>query len=691
MTRLAALLAALTLPNLQPLLAEEGMWTLEGFPKQAVKQKHGFEPSDAWLERARLSSARLAGGCSGSFVSGSGLVLTNCHCVLDCLEEHSTSEVNLSRDGFYAPSSGAEKKCSEIEVNQLLSTRDVTAAVQGAAQGLEGEAFLKAQRAEMARLEKECTEADRYRCDVVTLYHGGAYHLYRYRPYRDVRLVFAPEFQTAFFGGDPDNFTFPRYNFDVAFVRVYEDGKPAPTRHHFGWSPQGPSEGELVFVSGHPGSTRRLWTTAQLEYERDVSLPSSLMRLSELRGLLLQFSRLGDEQRRITEDDLLSVENSLKGNRGRYEALTDRGAFAAKERSERELRDRLAADPAKAALYAPAWVAIERAQEAKRRLRVPYGQLELKQGFRSDLYAKASTLVRAAAELPKPNAERLREFRESALPSLKQALFSPAPIHGDLEVATLSWSLMKAREEMGPDDPAVKRILGPRSPDEVVKELVAGTSLKDVGARRRLWDGGAAAVDASDDPMIRLARLVDPDARAARKAYEEEVEAVERRNGELIAKAFFEGRGAGTYPDATFTLRVTYGTVRGFPHLGKQVAPFTDFAGLFARETGREPFWLPRRWHDAKPRMRLDTRFNYTADTDIIGGNSGSPVFDRDANVVGVVFDGNIHSLGGDYWFDETVNRTIAVHSEGILEALRSVYGAGRLVEELRGGGSPGM
>ena len=675
--------ALLLVATATPCLADEGMWTLDDFPKQVLKDGYGFEPTDSWLEHVRLSSARLGRGCSASFVSSSGLVMTNYHCITQCIEELSTAESNLSHDGFQAATPQEERACSRIEVNQLLSTKDVTAPVQASTKDLSGEAFVKAQQAEMSRLEKECAEDGVYRCEVVTLYHGGKYHLYRSKPYRDVRLVFAPEFQTAFFGGDPDNFNFPRYNLDLAFLRAYENGAPARTEHHFFWSRAGAKEGELVFVAGHPGSTRRLLTRSQLEYLRDVSLPAGLMRASEQRGLLLQFAKLGPEQHRIAADDLVSVENRLKASRGRFEALTDTVAFEAKSREERDLRARIAADPERQRRYGSAWEEIGKAQEAKRRLRVAYGNLEQRQAFDSDLYASAAILVRAAAELPKPNGERLRELRDSALPSVKQRLFAPVPHHKDLEMVQLGWSLMKLREEMGADHPVVKKVLGERSPDELARYLLEGTKLDQADERKRLWDGGAAAVSASADPMILLAALVDPEARAVRRAYEDAVDAVEKKNGELIARAFFEDRGPGTYPDATSTLRVTYGTVRGFPHQGSPVSAFTDFAGLFARQTGREPFALPARWLQAKGDMKLSTPFNFTADTDIIGGNSGSPIFNRNGEIVGLVFDGNIYSLGGDYWFDESVNRTVAVHSQGILEALRGVYRAEAIAKDL--------
>ncbi len=679
------LVVALTL--LVPLLsaADEGMWTFDAFPSDKVQRAYGFSPTPAWLENVRLSSARLARGCSGSFVSEQGLVMTNHHCAHSCIEQLSRAGKDFVKDGFYAKTAADEPKCPDIEVNQLVGIADVTARVRGATKGLEREAYEKAQRGEMAKIEKECQTSDALRCDVVTLYQGGLYHLYTYRRFQDVRLVFAPELGIAFFGGDPDNFNFPRFDLDVAFLRVYEDAKPARMRSWFRWSAHGAAPGELTFVTGHPGGTSRTLTVSQLEYQRDVALPNRLLDLAELRGLITGFEMLGPEQKRYSTARLFYVENSYKALRGRVEALQDPEFFQSKVAAENALRADIAKDPERAKAVLPAYDAIARAQKRLRELRKELNALEF--GFDGDLFRIARTLVRGAEERPKPNTERLREFRESNLPAVTQQLFSEAPIYPEFEKLLLGHALTKLRESLGADHPAVKKLLGKESPEEIAARVVDGTKLADVALRRKLWDGGAQALGTTEDPMLALARLVDPDARAIRKTWEDEVDAVVKKNHETIAEARFAAQGRTTYPDATFTLRLSYGQVKGWKEGTREVAPFTTIGGAFDRATGRDPFALPRSWLDAKPRLDLGTRFDFVTTNDIIGGNSGSPVVNKNAEIVGLIFDGNIHSLGGDYGFDESVNRAVAVHSDALVEALTKIYGAQRIVDELRPGG----
>ncbi len=669
-----------------PARADEGMWTFDNFPKQAVKARYGFEPTDAWLEQVRLASVRLAGGCSGSFVSGDGLVLTNHHCVYECLQEISAGGEDYTKSGFLAATRGDEAKCSDVEINQLIGIEDVTARVQGATRKLSGKEFSEAQREEMNRIETVCAEEDRYRCEVVTLYHGGRYGLYKYRSHRDVRLVFAGETQSAYFGGDPDNFNFPRYCFDVAFLRVYDAGKPMTTGAHFRWSTTGPKDGDLVFVPGNPGATDRFLTVSQLEYLRDVQYPTRMLRTAEMRGVLTQFAKQSADAKRISQDTLLYLENGLKASRGEYAALTDRSFIYRRTKEEEGLRDRIATIPARRKIYGGAWEAISRAQDAKRRLARSYLSIESRYGISSTLFRIARTLVRAADELPKPSAARLRDYSDAALPSLKQGLFSGAPIEPPLEMLSLEFSLYKLRENLGADDPFVKKVLGKESPESLARALVTGTRLADVAVRKSLWEGGRKAVEASDDPLIRLARLIDPDGRAVRTAWETEVEAPETKNSELIAQAWFEDRGTNTYPDGTFTPRLAFGTVKGWQEGARTIPPFTTFAGLFERATGQEPYALPDRWLQAKSRLNPDTPMNYVSDIDSTGGNSGSPVVNRETAIVGLLFDGNIHSLGGNFWFDPALNRSVAIHPAAITEGLRTVYGADRLVEELLGG-----
>ena len=669
--------------------ADEGMWTYNGFPKAQVEKRYGVKVDDAWLDHVRLSSARLAQGCSASFVSPSGLVLTNHHCVESCLQDLSSSSKDYLAAGFHARTEAEEVRCPVMEVNQLVAITDVTARVQKATAGLEGQKFSDALKAETGRIETECQTTPALRCNVVTLFHGGRYDLYRYRRYQDVRMVFAPEFAIAFFGGDPDNFMFPRYDLDLSFVRVYEDGKPLRTADFLAWNEAGPREGDVVFVSGHPGGTDRQLTMAELEYQRDVQLPATLMRLSELRGAVTGFQGRGAEQRRVSNSLLFGVENSLKALKGEREALVDREFFAQKAAAEASFRKKLSADPRNGPAALQAFGSIQQAEDLRRNVRDEVNYVMGSSGFMSDSFKFARTLVRGADERQKPSADRLEEFQDAKLPAVTQPLFSTAPIDDEFEIFKLTWSLTKLRETLGPDHAFTRKVLGQESPPEVAKRLVQGTKLRDLAVRKQLWEGGKAAVDASQDPMIAFARAVDPDSRAVRKMYEDEIESVVKKGSETIARARFAVEGASGYPDATFTLRLSYGVVKGWTEGKRVVPPFTTLAGAFARHTGRDPFALPASWLEAKPRLALDTRFNFVATTDIIGGNSGSPVVDRDGRIVGLVFDGNIWSLGGNYGFDEKLNRTVAVDTAAITHVLDKVYGATRILEELLPGRKP--
>ncbi len=665
-------------------VADEGMWPLDAFPSEAVGRRYGFAPDARWLEHVRLASVRLAGGCSGSFVSPDGLVMTNHHCAHNCIEQLSDAGHDYVANGFYAPTPAEEQRCPVMEVNVLVGTSDVTARIAAATKGLEGEAYTAARKAEIARVEKACARSDDVRCDVVSLYHGGRYVLYRYQRHQDVRLVFAPEFAIAFFGGDPDNFTFPRYDLDVSFVRVWEGGRPLRVKHWFRWSEAGTKAGDLTFVSGHPGRTSRLLPVSRLEYERDVALPERLLYLAELRGMLREFMKRSPEAARTATGALFGVENGYKALRGRLEALQDTRMMARKIQEEAEFRAAVAADPALSAEVGRAWDETAAALTELRAIRKPLGYLENGRGFLSDLFDHARTLLRAADEAGRPDDRRLPEYTDAKRPAVAQGLLGPAPIHEELEVATLGFSLLKLREAFGSADPLVQRILGEQAPEERAAGLVKGTRLADPAVRRALWEGGKAAVDASDDPMIALARLVDPDARRVRTTWEDRIQSTLDRNGEILGRTWFRTRGAGSYPDATFTLRLSYGAVEGYTEDGRSVEPFTRVSGLFARHTGRAPYALPERWLAARDRLPTDLPVDFVTSNDIIGGNSGSPVLDRDARVVGLVFDGNIQSLGGDYWFDASVNRTVAVDARALLAALDTVYGADRVVREIR-------
>ncbi|WP_163996507.1 S46 family peptidase [Pyxidicoccus caerfyrddinensis] len=677
-----------TLLGAAPALADEGMWTYNNFPAAKVKEKFGFEPTQQWLDKVRMSSARLAGGCSASFVSPDGLVMTNHHCARGCIEQLSTAKKDYIANGFYAKTQAEEKQCPAMEINQLESINDVTETLNKATQGLSGKQYADTLKAKMSELEQTCSAGDaKVRCDVVTLYQGGKYNLYKYRRFQDVRLVMAPEHAIAFFGGDPDNFEFPRYDLDMSFVRVYQDGKPANTKDtYFKWSEHGAKEGELTFVSGNPGRTSRGLTVAELELQRDVILPKTLMFLSELRGLVTEFQKRGPEQKRISNNMLFGVENGLKASKGRHEALLDKKFFASKVAAEQDLRKKVDANPEMKKKYGAAWDEIAKAQEQLSNIRKELGFMEQGQGLSSTTFQIARTLLRASEELPKENGQRLREYSQAGLPALKAQLLSPAPIYPELEIARLTFGLTKMREELGADHPFVKKVLGKESPEKLATRVVNGSKLRDVKARQALFDGGKAAVDASKDPMIELAKLVDPDGRAVRKNFEENIEAVIRKNSELIAKAKFEVYGTNQYPDATFSPRLSYGSVKGYMEDGKQVAPITQMAGTFERHTGEDPFALPQTWLKSQKILNGTTGMNFVTTNDIIGGNSGSPMINKDGEIVGLVFDGNIQSLGGEYGFDESVNRTVAVHSDAIIEALQKIYGATRVLEELRPG-----
>jgi hypothetical protein len=680
----AAAASALTFPTAA--LADEGMWTFDNFPSARVREAYGFAPDQAWLDRIRLGSVRLTTGCSASLVSAEGLVQTNHHCVVDCVQNFSRPGEDLVQTGFLTATRAEERRCPGAAAEILTAISDVTQRVNAATASATGEAFTRARDAEVSRIEAACQgEATDRRCEVVSLYQGGQYKLYDYRRYTDVRLVFAPEISAAFFGGDPDNFNFPRYALDVAFLRLYENDRPATTPDRLRWRSTPLQAGELVFVSGNPGSTSRLHTTAQMAFMRDRFLPWRLSTLSELRGRLLSFSARGAEETRIVSDTLFGVENAFKAFTGERNALVDPNIFDAQARAQADLQARVAADPALARDVGAAWDEIARAEDAYRGFFLAHQYAERRAGGGSELFAYARALVRAGAERAKPDPERLPEFSEARLPSLEQELFAEAPVEPALEEMLLSFWLSKTREYLTADDPLTIAILGRESPEALAQRVVLGSRLGDPAERRRLYEGGAAAIAASNDPMIVFARAIDQQARALRTRYETEVEGPTARAQERIARARFQLLGTSVYPDATFTLRLSYGSVQGWIEpSGRVVEPFTRFGGLYERATGFPPFALAERWREAEARLDPTTIFNISSNNDIIGGNSGSPLLDRQGRVVGAVFDGNIHSLGGDYVFDARLNRTIAVASTAVEEALVDVYGMRRIVDELR-------
>jgi peptidase S46-like protein len=666
--------------------ADEGMWTFDHPPTKTLQERYGFTPTREWLDKVRMAAVRFMDGGSGSFVSPDGLMLTNHHVGLACIQNLSTAEKDYVTNGFLAASREQEPACPGYEVNVLMGTEDATARVLGKVRpGMSDKEAGDVRKAAMAAVENECATRTGMRCDLVTLYQGSEYALYTYKKYTDVRLVFAPEHQAAYFGGDFDNFTYPRFNLDAAVFRAYEGEKPARSPGWLRWSTKGVKEGDLVFVAGNPGSTSRHETVSELEAERDKLLPEVLAYLERRLAVLRDYAARSPENQRRAAPTTLGLENSLKALRGRLDALRDEPAMARKRDEEGELRRRMAADPKLAREVGRAFEDIEaaRARHDARLADYRYGSF----GW-SKLLSMAGQIVRHAEETRKPNEQRLDEYIDAVLPSLENRLFSPAPIHKDLETVTLTDQLEGARQALGPDHPYVKAVLGGRTPAEVAREAVEGTKLDQVEARRALVKGGPAAVQASSDPMIVLARRIDPLARELRRFDDDEVKAVVTRAGERIARARFALDGRTVAPDATFTLRLSFGTVKGYPAEGTVLPPFTTFHGLYDRAAGfsaKEPWDLSPRFQQEKGELELTTPFNFVSTADIIGGNSGSPTIDRDGELVGLIFDGNIYSLALDYFYTDEKARAISVDARGILESARKVYGAEALVRELLG------
>ena len=668
-------------------LADEGMWLYNAFPQDRVQKQYGFLPTQEWLDHLRLSSVRFNNGGSGSFVSADGLAFTNHHVGADCIEKLGTAGTDYMKTGFYAKTQADEAKCPDLELNVLVGIDDVTPRVKAAAPATMSAADAgRAQRSAMSAIENDCATSTGLRCDVVTLYSGEVYNLYKYKKYTDVRLVFAPEYDAAFFGGDPDNFTFPRYDLDITFFRVYENDKPVHLDNYLRWSKVGVKGDDLIFVSGHPGGTDRLKTMAELQFLKNVDYPSRLASYKRRIDMLQIFGAESVENARLAQEELFGLQNAQKAFKGEYEGLQDTAVMSqmntAEHEREKAYMDEHPGEP-------NPWQEISNAMKVNREIYDRYTYVERTRGFYSvHLTSFARTLVRFAEEQSKPNGDRLREYRDTALPSLQQQLFSTAPIYKNLESATLAVSLAMMQEALGPQDAAVKAALGGKSPEAAAKALIAGTKLDDVMVRKQLYEGGKAAVDASTDPLIVLMRNVDPEARAVRKRFDDEVDAVVRSDGAIIARARFAQTGFTQPPDATFTLRLSYGTVKGYEENGKQIPYFTTFAGAFQHaeeHSDKPPFKLAASWPKMKSKLNLQTPLNYVSTADIIGGNSGSPTVNKAGEVVGIIFDGNIQSLVLDFYYEDRQSRAVHVDSRGIIEALRKIYGANTLVNELTG------
>jgi hypothetical protein len=668
--------------------ADEGMWLYNQPPKDKIKAKYGFELTQAWLDHVRLSSVRFNNGGSGSFVSADGLTFTNHHVGAGCVQQLSTEGHDYIKTGFYAKTQGDEAKCPNLELNQLVGIEDVTDKVNaGVKPEMSAADAGQAQRAAMSQIEKDCSTSTGLRCDVVTFYSGSVYNLYKYKKYTDVRLVFAPEFDIAFFGGDPDNFNYPRYDLDITFFRVYENDKPAHLDNYLQWSRTGVKDDDLIFVSGHPGNTGRLLTMAQLNFLRDVQYPSQLKLIARRVALLQDFSKQSEENARIAKEDVFGLQNAQKAITGYNAGLHDKAIMDEKAADEARLRAAFKADTKNATASNP-WEEVEQAQKTQQEIYPNLAYLERLRGFATRLPQTARILLRAAEERPKPNQDRLREFRDSALPSLEQQLFSTEPVYKNLDVIMLADSLSEMQETLGKDNPDVQKVLQGRSPADAAKDMIDNTKLDDVAVRKQLWEGGQAAIDASKDPLIVAMKAIEPDALAARKQFDDKIDSVVRRDGTIIAKARFAQSGFGQPPDATFTLRLSYGTVKGYREDSRAIPFDTNIGGAYehaAAHGDKTPYNLPESWTKSKAQLDLKTPLNFISTADIIGGNSGSPTVNKKGEVVGIIFDGNIQSLEWNFAFSDAQGRAVSVDSRGIQEALRKIYGAPALADELMG------
>ncbi|MBL8859338.1 MAG: S46 family peptidase [Planctomycetes bacterium] len=685
----AAALALLCLA-VPSVTADEGMWLFNRPPTKQIKARYGFDITPQWLEHVQKSSVRLSSGGSGSLVSPNGLVMTNHHVGSDMIEKLSTAERDLLKSGFYAKTNADELKCPDLEIVILWEIIDVTDRVKNAATAeMSSSDANTARRKMMTTIEQESKEQTAMRSDVVTLWQGGRYHQYRYKSYTDVRLVMAPEKGIAFFGGDADNFEYPRYDLDMCFFRIYENDAPLKNEHYLKWSRNGCADGDLVFVAGHPGSTQRLNTVDHIKFMRDVQYPLSMRTIWRREVQLATFMGRSEENRRIAEGDFFSMQNTRKNFSGRFAGLQDPAFLARKVAAETKLRAAVDANPEWKAKWGDGWSQIANAKKLHGEMLVRFaamGGSGLSLG--GQLITKARDLVRNADEALKPNADRLREYRETARSSFELGLFSPAPIHPEFEIENLTAGLQNMGELLGCEDPVYLKALDGKSPRARAEELVLGTKLIDVAERKRLYEGGKAAIDASRDPMILFIKSLDAESRASRKRYEDEVDAQEREGYAKVAAANFEVNGEDQYPDATFTLRLSYGQVKGYVENGKDIPPFTNFAGLFKRSEEREgkyPFEIPAKWQAAREKLNPNTPFNFVSTNDIIGGNSGSPVIDKQGEVVGLIFDGNISSLVGNFGYEDVTSRAVSVDSRSMIEAMRKVYDAGTLADEITG------
>lgn len=666
--------------------AEEGMWTFDNLPLKVLKEKYGFEPTQEWLDHVRLASVRFMDGGSGSFVSPNGLVMTNHHVGVGQLQKISTPEHDYVATGFYAADLADELKCADLEVNVLVGMEDVTERIKDSVKpDMSASEALKAREAVIAKIEKESLDKTGLRSNVVNLYHGGEYWLYLYKKYTDVRMVMAPERQAAYFGGDSDNFTYPRYDLDVTFFRIYENDEPVRSDHYFKWNARGAADGELVFVSGNPGSTDRLYTYAQLEFQRDYNYPMVLKLLQRVISDLRVYSQKGAEEERRALIQIFGLANSQKAMNGEYAGLLDEKVMEKRRREEEDFRKKIASNAEWRQAYGKAWETIENL--------VSMQQETIETQFYrrfilSRLAGLAQNIVFYVQEVEKPDTERLDGYHDSQLEGMRFNLYSPAPIFPDLEEVQIASWLGLVLEELGPEDSFVKTVMSGDPPAVAAARLTSETKLIDPDFRKKLVEGGVTAVNECRDPFIVLMRKLEPEIRAQIEWRKENITSKLTPAAEQIAQARFAVYGKTVNPDATFTLRLSFGSVKGYPMNGTKAPHQTTLYGLFDRSLSfgnQGDYALPKRFWDRKDRLDLSTPVNFVSTCDIIGGNSGSPVINAEAEVVGLIFDGNIESLVGRFVYDIEKNRAVSVHTAYITEALRKLYDAGKLADEIQG------
>lgn len=658
----------------EPALAAEGFWPFSALPIEKMNAELGVVPSGALLRKVEQATLQLGRFCTASLAGPNGLLLTNYHCISSCLQDISKDKEDLVAEGFTSNGSAEERQCPGLFAERPLSDMDVTERFNSALKGLSGKDYADRLKREMSAVIAECLAGEETKtCRVVRYFNDAVFRLQSFKVYRDVRMVFAPEFQSALFGGDPDNFDFPRFGFDMALLRLYEDGLPAPAEGWLSWRNDAPRDGEALIIAGYPGFTFRHFTVSQIRSMRDGYLPWFMTNLSELRGRLIQFSDQRAGSKPLPSSLIYEVENSLKKARGQFEALADADNMAIKENNEIELRNTISVNPELSKAVGSAFEEIAAGE-------VVYRQIYWQESLRYDLtpsvlWRNARELVAAIRQMAKPADQRDSYYIDENLPTIEQSLFTEIIIDAEVERLALAFGLSKLREYLGTDHSLVRNILGKESPESLARRVVNQTKLGDSNERKKIFRSGLTGLESSEDPLLRIAALVDDAYKALDKRYMDEVDAPQVLAHQRIAVARNFGSRAGQYPDADSSLRLSYGRISGWTDRdGSSVDSCTLVKDLAQRATDHPPYQLPRSWRQSMAKLDMEQPFNCATTHDMIGGNSGSPVIDGNGEIVGLVFDGNFPSLGGTYVYEANRNRAIMLSGRLIQDALRVVY-----------------